>query len=639
MAIKFHKDPEPPALANIHLWFDAQDIGTLWQESGRSTPVTASGDPVGAVDNKGFDALVALTQPTAGQRLTYHTSKAPDTGGVGAMLVSNCAATAPHHVFENPIIGEGELATEQTVCLVVEVDSASAAGRGWYSWDLPRNDAALDIVPPSSAFALNGGTVRSSALFPVSTLGAFYQRSNGSTIVAAKFSWDSGNGEVTHLQIPRVQANLVASAAPASFMQLRSPTQSFYIWWQASNGSGGVSTDPAAGSGIAIPVTGIAVNALNHQVASNTVIALNGSLDFLSDFSLDVNGPELTIRSTSGSVILFSSSVAAASTSASVEISRTAANGEIAPASFGAAGTMPRDDTSLFWGARNNSTGIDGAVGELLIWNKALDVAETAALETYITKKWGITWTTNILPQPENIVHRFDFSDTSTLWRDTAGTLPVTASGDAILRVDNKGFDGTALLQSNGSSLAPIWTDDVGAINGLGVGDFNAGTVRVSAIIADSQGADLGDYTCLFVAVTDGFSGADIGFGWGSQFSELGTRYFTGTAFHALVNGAQFSACAASIPASGVVYAVMMDNDGNDNQEVRYSFDTGASTGTASSGGPQDGTNFVVGADPTGANGHDGRIGELIVWTPALTSAERDALEVYVTDRWGIAWS
>ncbi len=637
MAIKFHKDPEPPALDNLHLWFDAADVATLWQDDGRSTPVTASGDPIGAIDNKGLDELVALTQSNATLRMIYDTSKASDTGGAPVpMLVSICAVSAADHVAGIPASDFGEAANEQTICMVMEVDTLAAAGRGWLLSNSPRIDfnTQQDTLP-SSVVVQNGGGVISSARLPGSTLVALYHRSNTSTMIAAKFSWDSGDGEVIVMNMPNVTGNIVASAAPADYFQLRGPfDDAYYVWFQASNGGGSIATDPG-GSGTGVVVTNVVAGMLAANFGSNVASAVNA----LDQFTASTDGVNIVIRNNHGPVTLFASTGAAASVvSGSIETARAAANGEIgAPHGFQLG--FPAAGQTLFWGARTATIGIDGAVGELLFWNKNLDPSETDLLETYITKKWGITWLTNALPAPENIVHRFDFSDTSTLWRDAAGTLPVTASGDAILRVDNKGFDGTALLQSNGSSLAPIWTNDTGAINGLGVGDFSLSTVRVSAIIADSQGADLGDYTCLFVAVTDNFSGADIGFGWGSTFSELGTRFFAETAFHALVNGVTFNACTASVPASGVVYAVMMDNDGNDNQEVRYSFDAGASTGTATSGGPQDGTVFAVGTDPTGANGHDGRIAELIVWTPSLTSAERDALEVYVTDRWGIAWS
>ncbi len=644
MAIKFHKDPEPPALANIHLWFDVQDAGTLFQEETRSTPVTASGQTVGAIDNKGFDPLVALTQTTAGQRPEYDTTKAGDTGGnAGDPLIISNLGTGITFVSGFPVIGEAEDSREGTICWVVSIDDDHPAGWGWGAWEQTQHfDTGTDSTMPASIFQTQGGTVKSSALLPSSTLASYYHRSNNSNIVAAKFSWDSGGGEATFIKTARVNGGIVASAAPASYFQLRSADESFYVWFQASNGAGSVSTEPVGASGTGVVVLNLVAGDGAFEIASNLNVAINALPQFTSTATNQgtLNSFVIIVGNDSQDVTLFSSSQNAASlinVSASIFSIRVAEAGERVGLSGGIG--WPEDNTLFKLGVRSSTIGMRGGIGEMIHWNKILDTAEISQLESYITKKWGITWATSLLPQSENIVHRFDFSDTSTLWRDTAGTLPVSASGDAILRVDNKGFDGTALLQSNGSGLAPTWNSSTGGLNGLGVGNFNAGAVRVSAIIADSQGADLGDYTALVIAITDGFSGADFSFGWGSNFSELGTRVFAETAFHALVNGAQFSACTASVPASGVAYAVMMDNDGNDNQEVRYSFDAGASTATASSGGPQDGTVFAVGSTPAGDNAHDGRIAEVIVWTPALTSAERDAAEVYVTDRWGITWA
>lgn len=46
----------------------------------------------------------------------------------------------------------------------------------------------------------------------------------------------------------------------------------------------------------------------------------------------------------------------------------------------------------------------------------------------------------------------YDISDISTLWKDTAGTIQVTAHGDAVARVDDKSGNGNHLLQSTSSS-------------------------------------------------------------------------------------------------------------------------------------------------------------------------------------------
>lgn len=57
-----------------------------------------------------------------------------------------------------------------------------------------------------------------------------------------------------------------------------------------------------------------------------------------------------------------------------------------------------------------------------------------------------------------DLQHFFDFDDALALWADTAGTIPITLGTD-IKRVDNKGFDGTAVEDLIGAS-APVWAFD-----------------------------------------------------------------------------------------------------------------------------------------------------------------------------------
>jgi hypothetical protein len=66
-------------------WYDPSDLTTLWQDSGRTTPVTAYGQPVGAIDDKSGNGR-HLIQATAINRPTYAGSTIADTG---ADLVSN----------------------------------------------------------------------------------------------------------------------------------------------------------------------------------------------------------------------------------------------------------------------------------------------------------------------------------------------------------------------------------------------------------------------------------------------------------------------------------------------------------------------------------------------------------------------
>ncbi len=52
------------------VWYDPSDASTLWQDSARTTPVTAHGDPVGCIDDKSGNGKHAI-QATAAARPLY----------------------------------------------------------------------------------------------------------------------------------------------------------------------------------------------------------------------------------------------------------------------------------------------------------------------------------------------------------------------------------------------------------------------------------------------------------------------------------------------------------------------------------------------------------------------------------------
>lgn len=55
------------------VWYDPSDLSTLWQDSARTIPVTADGDPVGAMDDKSGNGHHAL-QANSSKRPVYKTA-------------------------------------------------------------------------------------------------------------------------------------------------------------------------------------------------------------------------------------------------------------------------------------------------------------------------------------------------------------------------------------------------------------------------------------------------------------------------------------------------------------------------------------------------------------------------------------
>lgn len=63
----------PAKLPGLAAWYDPSDPAMFYQDAAMTTPVTADGDPVGAVVDKSGNG-VHLTQATAGKRPLYRTS-------------------------------------------------------------------------------------------------------------------------------------------------------------------------------------------------------------------------------------------------------------------------------------------------------------------------------------------------------------------------------------------------------------------------------------------------------------------------------------------------------------------------------------------------------------------------------------
>ena len=64
----------PTLLAGLWAWYDASDISSLYQDSGRTTPVVTDGDPVGAASDKSGSARHMLQAGASTLKPTYTTN-------------------------------------------------------------------------------------------------------------------------------------------------------------------------------------------------------------------------------------------------------------------------------------------------------------------------------------------------------------------------------------------------------------------------------------------------------------------------------------------------------------------------------------------------------------------------------------
>lgn len=120
---------------------------------------------------------------------------------------------------------------------------------------------------------------------------------------------------------------------------------------------------------------------------------------------------------------------------------------------------------------------LDGCVGEVLVYDVECTPLELDAIEAYFNTKYG-TLPQTFLPLLPDLFHWYDFTDPSVLWQDTAGTIPIVAGQD-ILRVDDKGTEGTPILDD--FPPGPVWELDL--LNG------HAGTLSVAGFPPNLQDA------------------------------------------------------------------------------------------------------------------------------------------------------
>lgn len=81
-----------------------------------------------------------------------------------------------------------------------------------------------------------------------------------------------------------------------------------------------------------------------------------------------------------------------------------------------------------------------------------------------------------------SLVAWYDPSDLSTMFQDTAGTVPVTAAGQSVARINDKSGNGRNLLQATGANQPTLEVDG----NGKRYLDFNGTTDFMSVAITVS---------------------------------------------------------------------------------------------------------------------------------------------------------
>jgi autotransporter-associated beta strand protein len=272
-------------------------------------------------------------------------------------------------------------------------------------------------------------------------------------------------------------------------------------------------------------------------------------------------------------------------------------------------------------------------VGEVLVFDQALNVAERLNAERYLRNKWvgaGDPLGSTALRL------RLDASVVSTLSTNAAGTVAVTASGDAVGCWGDLSGNGKHATQST-ASLRPTVVMGASGFNGLPVLQFDGADDEITSSL-DINATNLPNMTLFIVykqldkSGNAGLWGHDNG-GWdrlqlfcnGSTYYQVATAGSASTVRGMETNKvALYTAVLRNGVANGSAVYINGVSDGATGLPAFTS--TEGSTGQAS---------FTLG-DIGSGHGFTGRmqLGEVLVFDAALDDAARVATERYLRNKW-----
>lgn len=144
-------------------WLDPSDLSTMWQDSARTTPVTAPGQPVGAINDKSGRAL-HFTQATAASRPTlqqeggrnYLDFDGTDDGMVSAAsqnwAAANGKVTVWAGLYKDTNVGAGQViefspsSGANSNCFAMQAPPGDLNGYFWRSRGVSGGDGTIDLT-------------------------------------------------------------------------------------------------------------------------------------------------------------------------------------------------------------------------------------------------------------------------------------------------------------------------------------------------------------------------------------------------------------------------------------------------------------------------------------------------------------
>lgn len=274
---------------------------------------------------------------------------------------------------------------------------------------------------------------------------------------------------------------------------------------------------------------------------------------------------------------------------------------------------------------------LTGSIGEILLFNRQLSLLERQTVETYLARKWGIVPALpaghqNSVAAPTNVLRTATFASTfsvrsipdTLLWLDASDTTTTTFNGSSQISVWND-KSGLNYNMNTASVEFPV----VGTpINGLRTIFFspNAG-IKQSTTISNTRTffwvgrhSNQGDFNFLFGHDTSLEWHGDLGRKFVDNNSAVEFRNATGNLF---MNGTNQTNSVINLPAPAVGDTFMLSCTFNATTAPMnlqgLAYDRGYS-----------------------GRGYNGDVGEVICFNRQLSVNERELVESYLTQKWGL---
>jgi hypothetical protein len=246
-----------------------------------------------------------------------------------------------------------------------------------------------------------------------------------------------------------------------------------------------------------------------------------------------------------------------------------------------------------------------------------------------------------------------DASDTTTTWQDTSATTAATADNDPVGRINDKSGNGNNYTQG-ASGRRPLLRTGANGQNSLPVLSFDGSDDILTDPVSSNDFADIG-YAYIFAAVID--TNRTAGDSWHipvyvSRNLAQATRFILSTRTNggnnfsgALRNNTEsLSIISATSDANFNILSYITEQAAgnhflraNGSQIATGSFTSGNFANVAS---VHRGIGGIVASDGLSLLSgfrFAGQIGEVLIGTGQLTTAQRDACETYLRNKWGTA--